>query len=50
MKIDSFFSGITIIKDNYFQKATLYFKQIELIIPKSYAGCPKMVKGKKVKI
>jgi hypothetical protein len=46
MKINSFFSGTTMIGDNYFRKATLYFKQIELITLKSHAGRPKMVKGK----
>jgi hypothetical protein len=50
MKIDSLFSGTTMIGDNHFRKATSYFKQIELITPKSHAGRPKMVKGKKVKI
>jgi hypothetical protein len=26
MKINSFFSGITMIEDNHFRKTTLYFK------------------------
>jgi hypothetical protein len=50
MKIDFFFFGTTMIKDNYFWKVISYFKQIKLITPKSHASRPKMVKRKKVKI
>jgi hypothetical protein len=50
MKIDSLFSSTTMIEDNHFRKATSYFKQIKLIIPKSYVGHLKMVKEKKIKI
>jgi hypothetical protein len=38
------------IKNNHFRKATSYFKQIELITPKSHVDRSKMVKEKKIKI